>query len=312
VAGQPDPSKPTEVNRGEFLAAADRLDAILAALGVVPHPTSWPARALRAVREVPPWAENHDCLQRGVPCPHMHESLARVQLAADLLVMVDLVEEVLRGGTSSTNAERLRLLAAGDHSATARGRPSGERNLVFELMCAGWLTRIATDVDLVDPPDVLSTYRGMRWGIACKNASGSAHSAFVSVKKGIEQLDQSPCEQGAVVVRITDVYPHEELVPGRSSGMRSIPSFQDGDQLFEFAMGLARPFVAEVIGHANGGASLFKRSRKLAMVIFVAHSVANMSSPEGAITTIVPIPNFLCAAKPPHPFMDDFITAFRL
>jgi hypothetical protein len=170
---------------------------------------------------------------------------------------------------------------------------------------------MADHVDLVEPPDVACIYRGECWGVACKVAYGSAGTAFTAVKRGIAQLDRSSCSRGVVMLRITDVFPHEEMVPGRAPGMRTVQSFRPGDPLFEVAMALARPFVTEVVRRADA-ASLFQRSPKLAAVVFVAHTMANMSSPEGAVSIIVPIPNFYVASQRSQPFIDDFITAFRL
>jgi hypothetical protein len=311
----PDSSPPapklTPITATDFASAADRLERLLKVHGIVPHLTSWPSRMIREARDRPSWAEEEE-IRDEVVRSNLFRSLQRVQLVSDLVLVVDLLEAAAAAIPRERAAGRLRMLARSDHAATAQATQSTERDLIFELMCAGWMSKIATEVDLVEPPDVVCTYRGARWGVACKAAYGSANRAVKAVKEGVDQLEKSDCSEGAVVVRMTDVFPHGELVPGRSEGMRTIPSFRSEDDLMSHAAGLALPFRDEVSRRAQRGAAFFSRSKKLAAVWFVAHSFANVSTPQGAISAMFPITLYIARHRSALPFLDDFITATRL
>jgi hypothetical protein len=303
----PGPNVP--VSAADFANAADRLKRLLKNHGIVPNPASWPSRMIREVRERPAWAEEHE-VRDGVVRSNLFRSLQRAQRQADLLIVVDLIELAAAALPRESATKRLRMLARKEHAATARSEWSKARDLIFELMCAGWMSKMAaTDIDLVDPPDVLCTYRGVRFGVACKGAYGSADTAVKAVKKGVDQLEKSDCTAGAVVVRMTDVFPHDELVPGRSEGMRSIPSFPSGDALMSHAASLALPFRDEVIRRSQGGATFFARSKKLLAVWFVAHSFGNVSTGRGASSVMCSIPLYLARDPGVRPFLDEFITA---
>lgn len=310
-----DPSRtdpqPTPVNATEFARAAHRLEQLLERHGIVPQPTSWPSRMIRAVRERPPWALDGE-LRDGVVRSDLFRSLQRVQSIADLVLVVDLLEAAAAAIPHERAAERLRLLARSDHAATSPAPQSKERDLVFELMCAGWMSKIATEVDLVEPPDVVCTYRGARFGVACKAVYGSANRAVKAVKEGVDQLEKSDCSEGAVVVRMTDVFPHGELVPGRVEGMQTVPSFQSKDELLSRAASLALPFRDEVLRRSHGGDAFFGRSTKLVAIWFVAHSFANVSTSRGALSSMFPVPLYVARDPGVVPFLDDFITATRL
>lgn len=307
----PSPSTPgpnASVSAADFANAADRLERLLEDHSIVPNPASWPSRMIREVREWPTWAEEQE-VRDGIVRSNLFRSLQRAQFEVDLLIVIDLIELAAAAIPRERATARLRLLARSEHAATARSEQSNERDLIFELMCAGWMSKMATDVDLVEPPDVVCTYRGVRFGVACKGAYGSADTVMKAVKQGVDQLEKSECTEGAVVVRMTDVFPHDELVPGRSEGMRSIPSFPNGDVLMSHAAKLAVPFRDEVVRRAHGGAAFFNRSKKLVAVWFVAHSFGNVSTPRGAISVMCSIPLYLARAPRSHTFLDDFITA---
>lgn len=311
----PEPIRPTpkatQVTATDFASAADRLERLLGAHGVVPHLTSWPSRMIREVRERPTWAQE-DELRDGVVRSDLFRSLQRVQFLSDLVLVVDLLEAAAAAIPRERAAERLQLLARSDHAATAKARQTTERNLIFELMCAGWMSKIATEVDLVEPPDVVCSYRGVRWGVSCKAIYGSARGAVKAIKEGVDQLERSDCSEGAVVVRMTDVFPHDKLVPGRCEGMRTVPTFPSEHELLSAAASLALPFRDEVYERAQLGAAFFSRSKKLAAIWFVAHSFANVSTSGGAISAMFSIPLYIARDPSTLPFLDDFKTATRL
>lgn len=132
------------------------------------------------------------------------------------------------------------------------------------------------------------------------------------MKAGVDQLEKSDCSEGAVVVRMTDVFPHDKLVPGRCEGMSTVPSFPSAHELLSNALSLAIPFRDEVCQRAQRGAAFFSRSKKLAAIWFVAHSFANVSTQGGATSVMFPIPLYIARDRSALPFLDDFITATRL
>ena len=94
-------------------------------------------------------------------------------------------------------------------------------NKLFELFFGLACVPISTDVTLDDPfhsdgknPDILTTIRNRRWGFACKVLSGqSAISMFDHLKKGVEQIERSGADAGAVVFKLTNVVDHELTWP---------------------------------------------------------------------------------------------------
>lgn len=94
-------------------------------------------------------------------------------------------------------------------------------NKLFELFLGLACVPVSSNVELDDPfrakgtnPDVLSTINGRRWGFACKVlSSASALTLFANLEKGIDQIEESNAEVGAVVLKLTNVIDHELAWP---------------------------------------------------------------------------------------------------
>lgn len=116
----------------------------------------------------------------------------------------------------------LRLL--GDASAIQNAPSSGAdgaTNKLFELLVSMFAMECASNTELDHPiasrgtnPDVLSTYRGRRWGIACKVLHGVHPEGFLEhLTKGIEQVERSEAAVGTVLFNLKNVLPHDDFWP---------------------------------------------------------------------------------------------------
>lgn len=116
----------------------------------------------------------------------------------------------------------LRMLSRGSALQNIPSSPTDQvTNKLFELFAASLTMQCGSDVLLDDPesskgdnPDVIATLCGRRWGIACKVIHGLNPEGFVGhLIKGIDQIEKSEAEVGAVLVNLKNVLPHESIWP---------------------------------------------------------------------------------------------------
>jgi len=93
-----------------------------------------------------------------------------------------------------------------------------ESNHLFELLAGATVMQFATDVSLDPPqsdgsnPDVMFTFRGHRWAIACKTMDSDKTRTLVRrVNEGAHQIKKSNAEKGFVLVNLKNIFPHNEL-----------------------------------------------------------------------------------------------------
>lgn len=107
---------------------------------------------------------------------------------------------------------------------------SDATNKLFELFLGAVCLTFATDVVLDDPnsakgtnPDVLFTFRGKRWGLACKVLGGSSPlTLYERVEDGIRQIENSPAQSGFVVVNMRNQIDHDAMWPLQKAGDRKL------------------------------------------------------------------------------------------
>jgi hypothetical protein len=88
---------------------------------------------------------------------------------------------------------------------------------VFELLVGLAAAQFAENVTMDHPsasvgdnPDVLASWGGTRWGIACKlPVSKSPRQIFRNVEDGTAQVLASPCERGVVILNLKNIVEHE-------------------------------------------------------------------------------------------------------
>ncbi|HEU4728265.1 MAG TPA: hypothetical protein VFT22_10260 [Kofleriaceae bacterium] len=124
--------------------------------------------------------------------------------------------------------ERLREIRGEDVIISGEcGAQSKARDTMWEIVTAGLCTRFASQVVLIDPPDVTCNINGTRWSVACKMLrSPSGRQQMKRVVEGAKQVERHPdADRGIVLVNVTDAVFH---VPW-SSPMNmnvSIPMFE--------------------------------------------------------------------------------------
>lgn len=285
---------------GEF---ARRLGTRLAQYGIRPDGSSFLGELIRnAVKDLPESQRTHACPPG--PCVHLTERVIRLQRGADLVLIERAVERVDAAVGSGVLASRLRDLASGAHAITAPAPRSNQGDRAFELVCAGAIGRYAEAVSL-EEPDVLCTFEGQRWGVACKATSGTPAQAGKLIREGARQLQGSAANCGIVIVRITDVFPHEqmEFVPEPDGRMHC---FADPKQLPDLAYQLIRPFGAAAVSACEDGGvvGLAHRYPKLQAVAFVGNTIAHMYRDGDPAPVLFPV--FACwtATSYVPPFCD--------
>jgi hypothetical protein len=99
-----------------------------------------------------------------------------------------------------------------------------ENNKLFELYVAALCLGIpVTDLTVDDPhspsgdnPDVLATYDGKRWGLACKALHSSAPKTIMdAIRKAVDQIERSGAQSGFPVLTAKNIIPHDEIWPVR-------------------------------------------------------------------------------------------------
>ena len=94
-------------------------------------------------------------------------------------------------------------------------------NKLFELFVGSLAVQCGSDVLMDDPfkssgdnPDVIATLGGRRWGLACKVLHGDSPEGFIQhLEKGLDQIEHSPAEVGAVIFNLKNILAHEHIWP---------------------------------------------------------------------------------------------------
>ena len=99
-------------------------------------------------------------------------------------------------------------------------REDADANKIFELYTALLLLPISQAIELEDPdasaggenPDVIVEISGTRWAFACKVMhTNSPKTLLERVEEGIEQIQNSKCDRGFVIISLKNVIAHDEL-----------------------------------------------------------------------------------------------------
>jgi hypothetical protein len=110
---------------------------------------------------------------------------------------------------------------------TNTDRTNSNNNKLFELFIASSAMRFMTDCQLEDSesgssrrrppnPDFIGSWRGKRWGLACK-ALHSKHpeATLERISNGINQIERSGVDAGLVIINAKNLMPEVETWPGR-------------------------------------------------------------------------------------------------
>lgn len=215
----------------------------------------------------------------------------------------------------------LRLLNEG---SALQNLPSGGRdqatNKLFELFVATLAIHCGTDVELDDPaasagnnPDVLVTIGGRRWGLACKVLHGLHPEGIIqNLEKGIDQIERSPAEIGAVVFNLKNVLPHEQIWPladietsrpASGAPNQGPGSWDDPRTPYDLLMNWLAGTRETLLSHlpADYLGTIFERKKSFPGFLLWAHSVSGVRIDERPTVASLRVLNVANVAEvPPH------------
>lgn len=145
---------------------------------------------------------------------------------------------------------------------TRTEKENDANNKLFELLIAASAMRFTTDCKIEDPqsgkpsnnPDFIGTWRGKRWGIACKALhSDHPQTTINHVIKGVDQIQKSGVDEGMVVINGKNLIPHDLVWPAWSFfGEWHYHAHPDPNWLREEFGADFRHIVARILLHASG------------------------------------------------------------
>lgn len=144
----------------------------------------------------------------------------------DLLRLLSHAREL---GRLSLFEPHLRLLNQGVAPQNIRVLSDDACNKIFEMLVGLFCLPLAQDLEIDDPhkskgnnPDILATIDGTIWGFSCKTPNGtSAKTMFERMKEGVEQIENSSAEKGAVYFNFRNVIDHNQTWPAIPHGPAS-------------------------------------------------------------------------------------------
>lgn len=123
---------------------------------------------------------------------------------------------------NETVIEHIKLLNTSSIPLTKMSKVTDQgANKLFELYVAGLCYPDFTAIELDSPinskgnnPDVIFQYNEEKWGIACKMINSfKAKSIMDNIIKGIDQIENSPCDCGFVMINLKNVIDYDEIWP---------------------------------------------------------------------------------------------------
>ena len=148
-------------------------------------------------------------------------------------------------------------------------RENEDNNKVFELYMATLAMLAEARVEVEDPypkkpvrqknPDVIATFRGCRWGLACKALHAlSVQNYRDHLLKGIQQIDDSPVDRGVVVVSLKNVLPFDRCWPiERVDGKIGYGCFDDHrDVMHGVTAWVVQEFHERIVAELGGAAQV--------------------------------------------------------
>jgi len=185
-----------------------------------------------------------------------------------------------------------------------------DNNKVFELYVAAMGLPILTDISVDNPiqskgdnPDLMGTFKGKRWAIACKAMhTTNPKTTCERIEEGIAQIELSSAECGFVMVNMKNAIDHNALWPAEIRNgeyhYREFPTVADALRLFQseyhnFQAGVFGHFGSELQFHRH----LFKGKKAAPYVLLVFSSVVGLKGPTGPIFTVLKTILCLCIGK---------------
>ena len=221
--------------------------------------------------------------------------------------LYDLVRRVVRLRDHPEFAvivDHLRLLNTGTIAQNIIAATDQVAAKIFELLigliCLEAGHQTALDHPLAsygDNPDILTTIDGKRWGFACKVLSGrSPITVFDRIEEGLEQIDVSPAEIGAVIVNLKNVIDHDRTWPllnaAEYAARRDTPTYASWPSYQQPLALLRQTALAcqQQLISANGREnvrSLFAGKKSIPGVILFLQTTTSVQLAEGPANTVL-------------------------
>lgn len=193
----------------------------------------------------------------------------------------------------------LRILNDGEVRQTARSPASDQvANKLFELYIACIAMRCGVDVCLDNPqqsqgnnPDVLATFNGVRWGIACKVLHGAHPQTILDlVASGVEQIDRSEAATGIVMVNLKNWINHDYYWPPTvfsEDRMGLVPAFASIEEPLEGLAYDTKELGKSLRAHASDSdiEPIFRGHKSIPAFAFVAQTTAMVVQGDETIIT---------------------------
>lgn len=245
---------------------AEKLDAYFKSQSLSLHPSSILAQSMRKLHQIQSFYDQH--------VPDGFDAVGATNDVANLWYLCDAVLGSVGTPFEDVMKPHLALLASGNPMPLKQANRSNERDRVFELICARVCSEFASDVRF-EEPDVLATYSGQRWGLACKSAYGNVATIAKAIRKGASQIKNSIAEKGLVVVQLTNIFPHRQMyLENKKTGV--ISSFNNEKDQYGLFASLIEKLVISI---ENEGAKLYQKypvdiSNRVRGVLFVTQTAS--------------------------------------
>lgn len=149
---------------------------------------------------------------------------------------------------------RLAALAGRDANLLIDAPQSTERDMVFETLMACLCSEFSQVLGF-DEPDVLISWNGAKWGIACKILYSTKLSAHKDrIVEGAKQIETAACDYGLVAVHLANQINHGVFWGEHPSQPGNLKSFRDPGKPIEVLADMTTGYIKSI-----DGASLHKR-----------------------------------------------------
>lgn len=144
---------------------------------------------------------------------------------SDTAGLVDFVSQIVKHKTHKGFPgliPHLELLNTSSPVLTTKSKVTDDgNNKLFELYIALLIMAFSNDVDLDDPnnskgdnPDILFSYNGEQWAIACKALhADKERTLYDNILKGTDQINRSSAVKGMVVVNLKNILDRDKIWP---------------------------------------------------------------------------------------------------
>lgn len=178
-----------------------------------------------------------------------------------------------------TKFERLfipkwRLLSSGNPRLLQRSGSSNERDLLHEVYCAATFANFCESIEF-NEPDLTLNFLNYKWGIACKNPTGSTKSITKAIRKGINQIENARVDFGIVAIDLTNIINHSEiLIDRRNADEYTYKSFRSKEFAIESLSRIFLEKAIEIESSVNRHLKEFpKQIVKSKAILYMIHSL---------------------------------------